>query len=132
MSTESLENFLRNNVWVIDSVAELCHEVNRAYCVAIGDDSQLSWSEAPDWQKESVKKGVIARFLSPMTPEQSHESWMKEKIDTGWSYGPIKNRETKQHPCMLPYDQLPAEQRVKDYLFAAVVANFRSAVERNM
>lgn len=27
----------------------------------------------------------------------------------------------KRHPCLVPCDQLPAEQRVKDYLFGAII-----------
>jgi hypothetical protein len=33
----------------------------------------------------------------------------------------VKNPDAKEHPCFVPYDELPAEQRTKDYLFQAVV-----------
>lgn len=39
----------------------------------------------------------------------------------GWKYGPVKDPERKEHPCFVPYDGLPPEQRAKDYLFRAVV-----------
>ena len=55
------------------------------------------------------------------TPESSHESWLKEKQATGWKYGLIKNAETKEHPCFIPYNELPQEQRSKDYIFRAIV-----------
>lgn len=29
-------------------IAQVCHEVNRAYCQALGDDSQPAWDDAPD------------------------------------------------------------------------------------
>ena len=35
--------------------------------------------------------------------------------------GPVKDPEKKEHPCFLPYDELPLSQRIKDYLFTAVV-----------
>ena len=28
-------------------IAMICHEANRAYCAANGDESQPSWNEAP-------------------------------------------------------------------------------------
>jgi hypothetical protein len=103
-----------------EQIAELCHEVNRDYCRITGDDSQVRWADAPDWQKSSAINGV-AGALAGNTPEQSHESWLAEKRATGWTYGPVKDAEKKQHPCFVPYAELPPEQRVKDALFVAVV-----------
>jgi hypothetical protein len=113
----------------IEQIAKICHEVNRAYCSATGDNSQPSWDEAPSWQKESAVNGVMFHMSNPDSqPHHSHESWMKEKIETGWKYGPVKDTEKKEHPCMVPYDELPIEQRVKDYLFISVVRACKSEV----
>lgn len=106
----------------IETAARVAHEVNRAYCQSIGDFSQPAWADAPQWQKESALAGVRQIALNPeTTPEQSHEGWLKMKADDGWEYGEIKNPELKQHPCFVPYAQLPQEQRVKDALFGAGV-----------
>lgn len=103
-------------------LAMVAHEINRAYCQAIGDNSQPSWEDAPDWQKNSAFLGVELHLNNPDAgPQASHESWMKQKESDGWKYGPIKNPELKEHPCMVPFDQLPREQQAKDYLFRAVV-----------
>lgn len=105
-----------------EEVARMCHEANRSYCISIGDTSQPSWDDAPDWQKESARIGVTAHLASPgMTAEQSHESWLETKRADGWSYGPKKDPENKRHPCFLPYKELPEEQRIKDHIFKAVV-----------
>ncbi len=42
----------------VDKIAEVGHETNRAYCETIGDFSQPSWGNAPDWQKDSAIGGV--------------------------------------------------------------------------
>jgi hypothetical protein len=106
----------------IEHIAKVCHEVNRAYCMAIGDNSQPAWSDAPDWQKRSAVNGVRFTLDRPQAqPCDSHNSWLAEKEAAGWKYGPVKNPDTKEHPCFVPYEQLPVEQRVKDYLFQAVV-----------
>ena len=103
-------------------IAQVAHEVNRAYCASIGDDSQPAWADAPDWQRASALAGVEMHLANPdATPEQSHESWLAVKLADGWAYGPVKNAELKQHPCLMPYDGLPPEQKSKDYLFRAVV-----------
>jgi hypothetical protein len=104
-----------------DQIAKTAHEVNRAYCAALGDLSQPEWEDAPEWQRSSAINGVRAHLSGSLTPEQSHESWMAEKRAAGWKYGAVKNPEAKEHPCFVPYAELPVEQRVKDYLFKAVV-----------
>lgn len=105
-----------------ENIARACHEVNRAYCQALGDDSQPKWDEAPDWQKQSAINGVRLHLTNPGAgPEASHESWMAEKRAAGWVYGPIKDADAKTHPCMLPFSQLPREQQAKDFIFRAVV-----------
>lgn len=110
-----------NNLTVAQ-IARVAHEINRAYCRSIGDDSQPSWDAAPGWQRDSALNGVQAHLDNPaLTPEQSHELWSAQKIAEGWVYGEVKNPETKEHPCLVPYSELPVEQRTKDYLFKAVI-----------
>ena len=43
-------------------------------------------------------------------------------------YCAVKDAEKKERPCMLPYTDLPREQRAKDDLFLAVVAAMASAL----
>jgi len=104
----------------IERCAQAAHEMNRIYCQANGDDSQPTWEAAPDWQKSSAINGVRGA-LSGNTPEQSHESWLAEKSATGWKYGLVKDPEKKEHPCFVPYAELPPAQQQKDHLFIATV-----------
>jgi hypothetical protein len=109
-----------------EDIAKVAHNVNKAYCESIGDHSQPSWEDAPEWQKSSAINGVNFHLNNPnATPEQSHESWLKQKQEEGWKYGTEKNPETKEHPCFLPYDQLPQEQRSKDYLFRSIIHSLK-------
>ena len=103
----------------IQAAARATHEANRAYCIAVGDLSQPSWDEAPDWQRSSAVNGIRG-VLAGNTPEQSHESWLKEKADTGWKFGPVKDPEKKEHPCFVVYAELPPEQKAKDHVFVGV------------
>ena len=104
------------------SIAMICHGINAAYCQSLGDNSQPTWEDAPDWQKQSAIVGVEMHLANPdATPEQSHQSWYKQKEAEGWKYGEVKDPELKEHPCFLPYEELPQEQKAKDYLFRAVV-----------
>lgn len=105
---------------ITEACARAAHEANRAYCIAIGDTSQPSWDDAPEWQKSSARNGVSGA-LTGATPEQSHESWLAEKRATGWKFGPVKDPEAKEHPCFVPYAELPPAQRNKDALFLSTV-----------
>lgn len=111
----------------IEQIARVCHEVNRAYCEALGDHSQVPWEEAPGWQKDSAMLGVELHKNNPAAgPEASHISWMQQKLSEGWVYGPVKDAEKKEHPCIVPFDQLPVEQQAKDFIFRAVVYALKS------
>ncbi len=104
----------------IAGIAEVCHEVNRAYCESTGDLSQVSWDEAAQSIRDSAVNGVIAVVDDPdITPTALHEKWRAFKAAEGWVYGTEKDPVKKTHPCMVPYSDLPAFQRVKDSLFRA-------------
>lgn len=105
-----------------DLIAEVAHAINQAYCLSLGDDSIPDWADAPEWQKQSALMGVDMHLANPeATPAQSHESWLAVKEAEGWQYGPVKDPANKVHPCILPFEDLPTEQKSKDYLFRAVV-----------
>jgi len=111
-----------------EEIARVAHEINRAYCTALGDNSQPSWKDAPEWQRSSAINGVSFHLNNPNAgPDHSHNEWLKEKRETGWKFGPVKDPEKKEHPCFVPYDELPVEQKAKDYLFRAVVHALSSA-----
>ena len=104
------------------AIAKVTHQTNKAFCEINGDFSQVDWCFAPDWQRESAMNGVKFHYEDPnASSEQSHMNWFREKQLDGWTYGPVKNAEKKEHPCMVPYDQLSKHQRIKDALFKAVV-----------
>lgn len=105
----------------IETIAKATHEVNRAYCAALGDTSQVAWEDAPEWQRASACMGVTAVLLGTAnTPEEQHQLWLDQKQADGWKYGEVKDPEVKTHPCFVPYEQLPVAQRAKDYIFRAV------------
>jgi hypothetical protein len=105
-------------------IAGMAHEMNRRWCELCGDPSQIPWEEAPGWQTQSAMKGVRA-VLDGATPAELHAAWVREKEAEGWGYGPQKDPEKRVHPCMVPYSDLPPEQKAKDAIFIAVVEGLR-------
>lgn len=43
-----------------------------------------------------------------------HEVWAQNRINQGWSYGKQRNDELKHHPCLIPYEELPEEEKKYD------------------
>ena len=113
------------NIMNKEAIARQCHEINRAWCELNGDYSQPEWEDAPGWQKESAIKGVEFHLSGEKTPEDSHISWMQEKIANGWIYGEVKDPEAKTHPYLVEYNKLPRDQKVKDALFTAIVDSYK-------
>lgn len=110
---------------VIENIAKICHQANKAYCETIGDKTQVDWEKAPDWQKKSAVTGVKLHLSGDHGPEASHESWMKEKLADGWRHGETKDVDKKEHPCIMPFDKLPPIQQNKDILFLSIVRAFK-------
>lgn len=46
--------------------------------------------------------------------ENAHDVWAEERIKQGWTYGPERNDALKQNPCLVPYSQLPEEEKLFD------------------
>jgi hypothetical protein len=104
-----------------EQVARVCHEANKAMQYIHGDPApSLPWDCEPAEVRQSAIEGV-RHVRCGTTPRDLHESWCAFKRERGWAYGPEKDPEAKTHPCMVPYDDLPQEQKDKDQLFLLIV-----------
>lgn len=43
-----------------------------------------------------------------------HEIWAHERINQGWTYGEKRDDALKHHPCLVPYEDLPEEEKEYD------------------
>lgn len=103
--------------------------------------SLVPWEEIPESLKESnrrqsdylaVKLKKIGCYIIPMTdwnvkpinlsPEEieimakmEHDHWVEERLKEGWKYTPIqKDIKKKKSPFLVPWDDLPEEEKEKD------------------
>lgn len=67
---------------------------------------------------DCTAEGEAVAALSPEQIERyaidEHDDWMRGKMRFGWVYNPVRNNELLQHDCLLPWKDLPEEQREKD------------------
>lgn len=43
-----------------------------------------------------------------------HEVWAATRIEQGWTWGEERDDHNKKHPCLIPYDELPKEEKEFD------------------
>jgi ryanodine receptor 2 len=46
--------------------------------------------------------------------KNSHDVWAVGRIAEGWTYGVKRDDEKKQHPCLVPYEELPENEKEYD------------------
>jgi ryanodine receptor 2 len=59
----------------------------------------------------------LPKELEQLVEEMSknvHEVWAETRIKQGWTYGEQRNDELKTHPCLVPYEELPEEEKEYD------------------
>ena len=62
----------------------------------------------------SVELPESIRELTERLAENVHDQWALQRLREGWVYGPERNDAKKEHPCLVPYDELPASEKEYD------------------
>ena len=52
--------------------------------------------------------------LSELLAKNTHAVWAQTRIKQGWKYGPERNDELKEHPCLVGYDELSEDEKEFD------------------
>jgi len=62
--------------------------------------------------KDVVLSAEVQELLEQLA-RNTHEVWAAERMKEGWTWGPVRSDERKEHPCLVPYEELPEQE--KDY-----------------
>ena len=46
--------------------------------------------------------------------EHNHNVWSRGRLEAGWTLGPQRDDSKKQHPCLVPYEDLPESEKDVD------------------
>ena len=46
--------------------------------------------------------------------KNTHENWAYMRMSHGWRYGPGRNDESKEHPCLVPFEKLSEAEKEYD------------------
>ena len=81
------------------------------------------WKQRDDkFKKQFVN--IIEMYLEKdklLTPEKAHDSWVVAYEKMGWKYGEKRDVDKKTHPDMLPFNELPKDEKDKDSIFLTFV-----------
>jgi ryanodine receptor 2 len=61
-----------------------------------------------------VKLPIELEVLVEKMSKNVHEVWAETRVSQGWTYGEQRNDELKTHPCLIPYEELPEEEKEYD------------------
>ena len=52
--------------------------------------------------------------LGEYLAKNTHEVWAQQRINDGWVYGQRRDTESRTHPCLVPYEELPESEKEYD------------------
>lgn len=52
--------------------------------------------------------------LTELIAKNVHDVWAESRIREGWTYGETKDSIQKTTPCLIPYEELPEEEKEYD------------------
>lgn len=61
-----------------------------------------------------IKLGSDLQELVEKLAQNNHDHWAKKRIEEGWRYGERRNDNEKEHPDLVPYDDLPESEKEYD------------------
>jgi RyR domain len=52
--------------------------------------------------------------LTELLARNTHENWARQRQAEGWRYGPRRDDTRKEHPSLVPYEELPESEKEYD------------------
>jgi len=52
--------------------------------------------------------------LTELLARNTHANWAHQRLSDGWRWGPARDDEKREHPCLVAYDDLPEQEKEYD------------------
>lgn len=101
---ERTKIFLRN----------LSREIGKAAENIVGDRGERDAQDIGGGNADCNELPEELLELAEQMAERVHDVWMEERVRQGWSYGEKRDDVNKKHSCLIPYKELPEEEKIYD------------------
>ena len=64
--------------------------------------------------------------LTELLAKNAHDIWARQRMAEGWRYGPERSDARKEHPSLLPYEELTESE--KDYERNAAIQTLKAII----
>lgn len=106
----------------VSNIALLAHAALNALAHILTGSDLIDWEAAAEDAKARLIAGIQMILDDPQaTPEQQHEKWLAARQAEGWKHGKERDADKKISPLILPYAELPTDQKARDYVLFALV-----------
>lgn len=61
-----------------------------------------------------VELGEEILELTERLAENAHDIWARQRLADGWAWGPRRDQDEKEHPSLVPYEELPESEKEYD------------------
>ncbi len=103
-------------------IARICHEADRAHAASHGDLMTKAWPGLEAYQRENLVRGVKVATATPRAiASDLHTSWLRDKREAGWQFGPKLDLGQQCDPMMIPWEQLSYRAQARERLFLAII-----------
>jgi ryanodine receptor 2 len=65
-----------------------------------------------------VQMGPALDELMETLARNVHDQWALRRMKDGWTLGPVRDDVQKQHPCLVPFEDLPEAEKEYDRVSA--------------
>lgn len=106
------------NLSRLELLAQTVHSSLKTYCSMIGYPYAI-----PRWENLSDVDNNFAVLMvdeilfqlrsRDLSPADVHQLWVKKRVAQGYRLGTKRDRGTKAHPNLVPYDLLPKKEQMK-------------------
>jgi len=111
-----------NAIW---NIAKIVWEADKGFVEMASLIEVPHWEEAEDWQRDKVCSDVAYLLEYENAPESAlHDIWVDAMREHGWKHGEKIDKEQHTHPHLLPYNELPIEEKIRNNLMWTLVRKF--------
>ncbi|MFB3819900.1 MAG: RyR domain-containing protein [Candidatus Methylomirabilales bacterium] len=63
---------------------------------------------------DGITLGPALEALTEQLARSTHDTWARQRLQDGWRYGPERDDGRKEHPGLVPYEELPDSEKEYD------------------